>query len=411
VGFPRDCGPIKLVGSQWATLTGSASTGQSDVAWFVETKPPASTTVPGVPLRARDTQLDCIGCVGTAEQLGIKGSSFTVTAWLSVPSWRDAMADPASGAGNLRFVLLSSTEDGIQSRLFLGLDDAGLPLMSFGTNRQPCRPEKDSYTGLQSMVWTHITWRYDVGLQQMAMFVNGAEIARCSGRLPFRGEAHDVVLGSHIDNGVFAGHMRSIKIADTHLTDDQIADEVGLQRRPAWEWYNVRDAKCWRRSSSCVGSPRRSQSQRKRAQVAVLPSSYTYDLARTPTVTNISRLTGTTAGGTSITLTGQGLGTDPEVRLRGVKCATARADIGSYRGMHLCDWGDMQREQGKTEVAVNCSGLGATPMQCAALNTSDSIKVAACAAGGQPTPVHRARAACERADGVVACTTQRVFDV
>ena len=100
--------------------------------------------------------------------------------------------------------------------------------------------------------------------------------------------------------------------------------------------------------------------RRQDTQVATLPGSYTYDLQQTASVAAISRVAGTTAGGTTVTIYGQGFGDTPDISLSGIKCATEREDIGSYRGMHLCDWGDQQRARGQ-DIAVNCRGLGTAP--------------------------------------------------
>ena len=107
----------------------------------------------------------------------------------------------------------------------------------------------------------------------------------------------------------------------------------------------------------CLGSPRTPALRRKDAQSATLADAYTYDLGSTATVDHVSRVAGTTAGGTTVTIYGEGFGTDPEVHLGGIKCATERDDIGSYRGRHLCDWGEVQSAKGQ-DIAVDCTGLG-----------------------------------------------------
>lgn len=78
---------------------------------------------------------------------------------------------------------------------------------------------------------------------------------------------------------------------------------------------------------------------------------FTYDPALTPVVFAMSRLNGTTAGGTTLSLNVSNLPThlqsNVSVTLGGVKCATTYADIGSYRGLHLCAW-----------EGVDCSSIG-----------------------------------------------------
>lgn len=89
-----------------------------------------------------------------------------------------------------------------------------------------------------------------------------------------------------------------------------------------------------------------------------MADAYVYDPSLTPYVDTINRLNGTTAGGTTIKLTGSGFGPDPEVQLDGVLCATKYDQIGSYRNQHLCVWGEKQRAAGM-DIAVSCNGLGA----------------------------------------------------
>jgi hypothetical protein len=169
-GFPTDCGQSGSVGSQHSRF--DTKTGQNDVALFIE-QMPIATHVNGVPVVHRASPAtggaaDCIGCLGQAHTLGLKGSSFTVSAWLAVPTWRVATAqgnNDAVGAPAIWLSLLSSTIDKTSSRLFIGLDEQNRPTMSFGTNREPCRASAES--ALLSMTWSHVVWRYYIADQAM----------------------------------------------------------------------------------------------------------------------------------------------------------------------------------------------------------------------------------------------------
>ena len=84
---------------------------------------------------------------------------------------------------------------------------------------------------------------------------------------------------------------------------------------------------------------------------------YSYDDTVTPCVESISRLNGTTAGGTTVVLTGKGFVPNATtVLLNGIVCSTEYSQIGSYRGLHLCEW-DL----------VECGGLGVTPTEITCL--------------------------------------------
>ena len=82
---------------------------------------------------------------------------------------------------------------------------------------------------------------------------------------------------------------------------------------------------------------------------------FTYAPELTPTLQSVSRLNGTTAGGTTLKLnvTGirKGLATveNTTVTLGGVLCAIQLSDVATYRDQHLCDWD-----------GVNCDNLGIT---------------------------------------------------
>jgi hypothetical protein len=58
---------------------------------------------------------------------------------------------------------------------------------------------------------------------------------------------------------------------------------------------------------------------------------YAYSAALTPVVSDISRIDGTTAGGTSVTLSGKMFGSNPSAFLQNVQCATKISQVKEYR--------------------------------------------------------------------------------
>ena len=108
------------------------------MTFFVEQAAPhasVQTDIPelrgiDVPVVSRASSGDCIGCIGTTDDLGFKGSGFTVTAWLSAVDWR---TDPG-----VWFSLLSTEEDAYHNRMFIGLDEHNSPTMSFSTKDDTC---------------------------------------------------------------------------------------------------------------------------------------------------------------------------------------------------------------------------------------------------------------------------------
>jgi hypothetical protein len=379
IGFPHECAPGSVAaGSQWASFHTSNDGGKQRVTWFVE-QAPRYDEVDSVPVLRRSSTDSCLGCIGDSEAVGLKGRSFTVSAWLSAAAWRtDANNDGEEDDSWLS--LFSTPEDPQHNRLFIGLDGDNKPIMSFSTNRNPCGPAPE-VAGLAGSTWAHVAWRYDIAAQTTSMFVNGELVASCSGRLAYRG-LDQVSLGASAI-GPYVGHLREIQIFEEPATAAQIA-QIGRLDDLAWEWSVVNDnpkfAGCWKRSFMCVGSPVQSIVSRQEAQLASLADVYTYDLDRTPTVAGINRVTGTTAGGTTVLIYGENFGAEPDVNLSGINCATSREEIGEYRGLNLCDWGDMQRAQGKDDVAVDCSGLGSAPVcvatatvECASIDTAVTL--------------------------------------
>ena len=94
---------------------------------------------------------------------------------------------------------------------------------------------------------------------------------------------------------------------------------------------------------------------------------YEHDPKLTPKVFNIYPTISSTAGGATVTITGDNFGSDPVVTLGGKVCAWKRSDIGSYRNKNLCDWGQGEK------FGVNCTGIGATSKQIVCITNPISI--------------------------------------
>ena len=86
----------------------------------------------------------------------------------------------------------------------------------------------------------------------------------------------------------------------------------------------------------------------------VKKDAYEHDPDLTPKVFSIHPTISSTAGGATVTITGDNFGPEPVVTLGGKVCAWKRSDIGTYRNKHLCDWSKNAR------YGVNCTGIGAT---------------------------------------------------
>ena len=65
-----------------------------------------------------------------------------------------------------------------------------------------------------------VAWSYNIQEQTMEIFVNGAAVASCGGRLAFRGTG-DVFLGTSAA-GPYVGHLRELNLYESAVT--QAAD-------------------------------------------------------------------------------------------------------------------------------------------------------------------------------------------
>ena len=205
--------------------------------------------------------------------------------------------------------------------------------------------------------WRTLVVRYMISEHAISVFVDGEPVAHCEGRLPLGGMPTDVTLG-RAGEDAWNGDLRDVRIyASLELADQTIgALSQSEQLLSAWQWRDW----CWSRTENeaCVADVDAQLGLMNReAAEASLADAYVYDPELTPYVRSINRRNGTTAGGTTIELDGEGFGDDMSVELDGVKCAVEYEDIGSYRDQHLCVWGDIQRAKG-LDIAVDCSGLG-----------------------------------------------------
>jgi len=77
-------------------------------------------------------------------------------------------------------------------------------------------------------------------------------------------------------------------------------------------------------------------------RVEIADETYRYDSSLTPFISSISRTNGTTAGGTTVHISGEDMSDDPLVTIGGVVCSTRSEQIQEYRNKSLCDWDGVQ---------------------------------------------------------------------
>ena len=288
--------------------------------------------------------------LGDSTRLGITGGAFTLSAWVYIAN-AGTISVASSGvdaAGNLVNLAIANYR----------------PTMSFGTFRSACANSSNYAPRVAANTWTHVAWVYEAGHQTMRTYVSGKEHAECIGRLSYRGKG-GFTLGGTPPSGSsrFQGKMRGVELHNASLGAATLAAAVGSHGRRIWRWNT---AWCWDDSSavntyhaSCVGDSAFNVIKAMATSRSGLNQSFTYDRRLTPLVHTLSRLNGTTAGGTTVTITGQGFGTGGvDVLLDGVACATSRKQVGQYRSRNLCAWGEIQRARGQDMVAVDCSNLG-----------------------------------------------------
>jgi hypothetical protein len=318
--------------------------------------------------------------LGSSHDLSLTAHDFTVMAWFHPLQHNVAAVS----------TLLQVEPDENGNFLWLGLDGKR-PTMMTGVGRPKCQSTAESSNWFTNGRWTHVTFSYDFLSQTIRIYTAGVLTAECSGRLPFRG-AGDVIVGKSASQevpylptgwhggGVTAGlngAVRDLRFYDATIVPDDVIDQALTHRKgiyydmvtdaamnsgrtTSWEWDN---RWCWKKSVAgdvCVGHASAVAIRAKSSSVAKLYDAYTFDPDLTPLVYNVSRPNGTTAGGTTVTIHGEGFGTDGvSVKLNGITCATEEEQIGEYRGQNLCEWGRIQREQGKGDMAVDCSALKA----------------------------------------------------
>ena len=100
----------------------------------------------------------------------------------------------------------------------------------------------------------------------------------------------------------------------------------------------------------------------------VKKDAYEHDPKLTPTVYSIQPTISSTAGGATVTITGDNFGLEPVVTLGGKICAWKRSDIGSYKKKHLCDWGRNER------YGVNCTGIRASTTEIVCITNPIAIE-------------------------------------
>ena len=125
-----------------------------------------------------------------AETLGLKDSSFTVSAWVKAAN--------ATAAGYQAF--FGTDEAATNKGLILGLNEGKLHMGFYNNGFTSNYP-------LANDVWYHVVFRYNKEDQEMAIFVQGERRAVESGHAAFQG-TDNVRLGRAFGGHHFNGHPR-----------------------------------------------------------------------------------------------------------------------------------------------------------------------------------------------------------
>ena len=71
--------------------------------------------------------------------------------------------------------------------------------------------------------WHHIAFRYDAGLKQQDIFVDGINVSSHGGAGPY-GQVQTLIIGRTVPNsGAFSGLLEYPRVFNVALTDAQIA--------------------------------------------------------------------------------------------------------------------------------------------------------------------------------------------
>ncbi|MEM7028117.1 MAG: LamG-like jellyroll fold domain-containing protein [Chloroflexota bacterium] len=153
-----------------------------------------------------DDQLNISGTFATSvtQHLGLQNNSFTVMTWLNADNLTGDRA--VLGAG------INSDNAG----LLAGLRD-GKPHLSFVND------DTTSANTLNTGQWYHLAWRYDDGVGEQALFVDGTLVMTATGHNAFLGTG-TVSVGQALGGNNFDGLLDELAIYNTALSNDKIYD-------------------------------------------------------------------------------------------------------------------------------------------------------------------------------------------
>jgi len=140
-----------------------------------------------------------------AATLGLRDSSFTVMAWVKFNNV----------GGDLP--VLGSVDVGVNQGLHLMIRNQK-PYMGFYGNDMAGNATLTPYT------WYHLTWRYDKGKGEQAIFVDGVLDAAQTGHNPFQGSGN-LYVGRAFDT-FFNGMLDEVEIYPRALTAEEIASRL-----------------------------------------------------------------------------------------------------------------------------------------------------------------------------------------
>ncbi len=145
--------------------------------------------------------------IGSADELGLVGSSFTVEAWVN-----PGTDDP----GSFDMGVVGTPSGGNRKGLHLNIR-SNKPYLGFWGDDTAGRRV------LQTGQWYHVAWRFRLEDGTQAMFVNGVLDAFDAGHQPFQGVGNAVSIG--VANGAhdgFVGQISEVRIWDSALSDPEI---------------------------------------------------------------------------------------------------------------------------------------------------------------------------------------------
>jgi hypothetical protein len=141
--------------------------------------------------------------LASTQDVDVHGGNFTVAAWIKGDSF-------SSGD----HTIIGTDEGGTSQRLHFVIRDKK-PYMGFLSN------DTASSTVLSTDTWYHIVWRYTVGIDEQAIFINGVLDTSETGHFAFHGGGN-VMVGRHTYSNYFDGKIDDLRFYNSAFSDDAI---------------------------------------------------------------------------------------------------------------------------------------------------------------------------------------------